>query len=927
MHRRGYRGYAAATTAAITLSLVFLVVEKHNSVPSARRSIRQDITDTGSATKPALPSESKASQVAQTPVPRPEEADFPSNLQLPPAPESSPKLRMAADPNDSILLSVDPAIVETVVSYPSAEETEIRREAVSEVARPADRIQQPPEPVANVVLFAPIADYQLTELPLHVSDSGIHYLMDAMDAAFDRPTRVVSAHRAPPNAPSFTLDTSLPEIPAPATTQRKLPEPTALLDGLAELQRLVDPRFGSPSSHYVTTRSLSAPQPQMAAAINQWIVEVQKLLHRVTYEYGLENTKSTADIQRLATLASQAAGTANQLTDYRVAGEMLRLAYAVQRRVDVWTAIQQSLDGTTIALNKPRSPQYAREQIIASLQEVEKRLGETGDGPTWRKFLLIEELENWAQRSEVDWSSTDALVHQVVGRLHWPNLTHAQKQFLAQPCFQDLAANLVVWGRDPVDYRQLLTDIEELEQDSISRVTTELAGGMQALALSDGPSQRLVARTLDTHYRNANMRVSVSSELLKRFLPHGQYEVRPVRQRILGADTLGSSAVQTQLDLQLIPDRDAWHVNVGVSGDMLSNTRSSKGPAVFHSTSTAQIESHRYVRVDREGYTVSSQPTNVRSSDYLKKMSTNYDGMPVIGDFVRLLVREQFDQKRSLAQKISRRIIAREADAELDRRLEEAMESAEDKLSQYLVGPLEQLELNPTVSSLSTTDERLTVRYRVANESQMAAFTPRPRAPSDSLLSVQLHQSSINNAIAQLGLGERSWNIKDLYQHLGRTFQQTDWTLPEDVPEDITIRFARSRPATVEMLDGKLRLTLRIAELSQPSRDFKVERFLVQLNYVPVASGLNAELLRDGTIEIVSQRSRLALRVIFAKVFVSQPQIPLTSREWAHDERAQGLAVSQLDIRDGWLAVAISESDSQLASEVAARAEYEKARR
>jgi hypothetical protein len=185
---------------------------------------------------------------------------------------------------------------------------------------------------------------------------------------------------------------------------------------------------------------------------------------------------------------------------------------------------------------------------------------------------------------------------------------------------------------------------------------------------------------------------------------------------------------------------------------------------------------------------------------------------------------------------------------------------------------------------------------------------------------MQLHQSSINNAIAQVGLSGKTWKIGELYAHLGNVFQQSDWTIPEDVPEDITIRFADTRPATVEFQDGKLRLTLRIAELSQPSRNMKIQRFFVHSNYIPIASGLTAELVRDGVVEIVSSRNRLALRVIFAKVFVSKPQIPLTSKSWMEDERAQGLAVSQLDIRDGWLAVALADEDSQQAATVAARA-------
>jgi hypothetical protein len=303
-------------------------------------------------------------------------------------------------------------------------------------------------------------------------------------------------------------------------------------------------------------------------------------------------------------------------------------------------------------------------------------------------------------------------------------------------------------------------------------------------------------------------------------------------------------------------------------------------------------------------------------------MSTNYDGVPLVGNFLRLVIREQFDQKRSVAQRITRRLIARETDAEVDRRLNEELTKAGHELQNRLVGPLERLRLDPMVVDMRTSAERLTIRYRVAGDSQLAAHSPRPRAPTDSLMSIQMHQSSINNAIAQTGLSGKTWSLEKLAQQMGEIFGQPGWQLPDDVREevaDITIRFADTRPITVEMKDGRLRLTLRIAELSQPGR-LQIKRFLVSSNYIPYADGLEAGLVRDGVVEIASRRDGLALRFIFAKVFVSRPSIPLISEAWLEDPRSEGLAVSQLDILDGWLAVAISPADSAMAAEVAQRA-------
>ncbi|MCA9183866.1 MAG: hypothetical protein KDA51_20530, partial [Planctomycetales bacterium] len=184
-------------------------------------------------------------------------------------------------------------------------------------------------------------------------------------------------------------------------------------------------------------------------------------------------------------------------------------------------------------------------------------------------------------------------------------------------------------------------------------------------------------------------------------------------------------------------------------------------------------------------------------------------------------------------------------------------------------------------------------------------------------------QSAINNTIDQIGLSGRLWTIPELYERLGEAFQGAKWKLPEEFGSDVNetrIRFADSRPATVELMDGRLRLTLRIAEFSQGDR-FHIERFIVTSSYVPAAEGMSAELIRDGVVEIVSNHDRLKLRVIFAKIFVSNPQIPLISESWVSDSRSEGLAVSQVEIRDGWLAVAVSPENSAQAAQVAARAQ------
>lgn len=835
--------------------------------------------------------------------------------------------------NQGIVLEVDADLVGTSPVAPNHSTHIARRSGRGDSS---DLMRRPPELASTATLHEPLSSEDFVSLPLSQRSSSLDSLMENMNQALASPVSVVSVRNIlPEDFAGDLISQRFESLRSPTEIVGKMPSPTQLLTELDSL------RFGGQPLPrdaqagdtvaielpvYVSKSTLDAGQVEL---VHQWIANVQTKVSKLVQEVGLENQASKPLLAELEQLGEQGRQLGEQLHDHLWAASIIRTSYSLQRRIAVWTAMQACLDGMTIGLATPNhGDQVSKAEIAAAIAEVEKFIEAAQDKAGWNRYLLLDDLKSWTTSSSEQWRVGNQLSRSFLSRIYWARLDGSQKEMLQHPSINRLADGLSSWGRDPIDYRHLLMSIEKIEQDMSSRMVHTVADTIQILRNAETPNQKQLAEVLNTHYRNANLRLTVSQKLIERFMPESQVEFRPVRQRILGADTAGDSAVHTSLAVKFHPDPQGWNVELGVRGEVVSSTQSSKGPAVFHNVGTAQVNSQRYLRMNPLGYQLSSQPAQVSSTDQLQKMSTDFDDLPVVGDFVRLVVREQFNQKRGLARRITERIIANETDAEIDRKLGENLQKAEKEFKDRLLGPLQRLTLDPMVVSMSTTEDRLAIRYRLAGETQLSAYTPRPRAPSESLTSFQLHQSVINNTIDRIGLSGKDWRLKELYESLGKVFE-AQWTPPEDVPEDISVRFADHRPITVEMADGKLKLQLRIANFRQ-DEGLNISNFVITSYYIPVADGLNAGLVRDpdGTIEIQAKhlpvRDRLALRVIFSKVFVSKPEIPLISDQWAQDKRAQGLAVSQLDIRDGWLAVAISESDSQLAAEVAERAKSAK---
>jgi hypothetical protein len=208
----------------------------------------------------------------------------------------------------------------------------------------------------------------------------------------------------------------------------------------------------------------------------------------------------------------------------------------------------------------------------------------------------------------------------------------------------------------------------------------------------------------------------------------------------------------------------------------------------------------------------------------------------------------------------------------------------------------------------------LIARYRLANDSQLSACTPRPLAPSDSQLSLQIHHSIFNNLVDRAIDTDRDWSIQELSDSIADVLQQPRPVLPSDTPHDVTIRFATPNPMSIEFEDGKMWLTLRLESLEQPGR-IHLKNFVIRTSYTASVQGLQAELVRDGVISIdghrLGSRDRLPLRAIFTKVLSARTSLPMVAQSLLEDPRAQGLEVSQFEIQDGWLAIAVSDRNGK----------------
>ena len=215
------------------------------------------------------------------------------------------------------------------------------------------------------------------------------------------------------------------------------------------------------------------------------------------------------------------------------------------------------------------------------------------------------------------------------------------------------------------------------------------------------------------------------------------------------------------------------------------------------------------------------------------------------------------------------------------------------------------LGLEPTPVAMETTATTATLRLRLAADDQLAAHTPRPRAPADALFSLQVHESTLNNAFGRLGLAGRRLSLEELSRMLcERRVRAAHSRRPARGGE----RNVRPSPAAAGGVPRRPRAHAGGARRDR-ERPPKLVRHRRPGRLQAGRHGPQVFLEREGPVQLSGPghqgRMEFALRTIFGKIFPKERPMPLVPERVVKNPRLAGLAGLQAVSTDGWLALAL----------------------
>src|SRR5262249_19875983 len=153
----------------------------------------------------------------------------------------------------------------------------------------------------------------------------------------------------------------------------------------------------------------------------------------------------------------------------------------------------------------------------------------------------------------------------------------------------------------PIEVTALSSDLEQYETSRDPRLARQIALQKKSLQSSADATDRAVADSVEQHYRNANLRVAITAQMLNRFAGAERDEWQPVNSQIAGAFVHGQSNVHSQSHVLLDPSADEWLLELKADGVVDSNTMANSGPVRFRSRGTTDFAGRKQIVVNDKG--------------------------------------------------------------------------------------------------------------------------------------------------------------------------------------------------------------------------------------------------------------------------------------------------------------------------------------
>ena len=657
------------------------------------------------------------------------------------------------------------------------------------------------------------------------------------------------------------------------------------------------------STRWVSTKLLDEALDQVSAqpTVAGWASKTKQILDVVasaeltTPERIVQISLLDQQRRRIELLYPRLANSVLAENDRRlILDQLQQLNHQLVRRTVTWSAIV-NLQGE--ASQQPE------------LQPVDFVL--SGVGSEWSDYLLLDELQTaFALPADKQKAKRLAARH-TLARVFSVALKPVQAKYV-QSLFSEADIQLLKsYASRKVDPSRIANRLELYETHPGSRSGFLLNDVLQDLLWSEDPAYQHAAEVIQLYYRNGNFRLTISEAFMNRLLPQLPTIAEPVSETIQGAVVSGRSRVSNEVIVNLVPDAHQLNFQIQTNGRVQSDTvAKTKGFRIMNQ-GHATFDVYKKISVNANGIDASQKAYSTSTArQLLVGIQSKIDNVPVFGKLARRVAAKKVHEQSPEANQMFRRKVTQAAEARVEEEIAKQVDVVRTAANKNLLQPLIELDLNPTPLGLKTTESEIEIRYRLAGRDQMAANTARPATSNRSMVTIQLHQSLVNNVIARLGLNGGSFTGQELAKHLQDVLGLDVDASSDENQKDAQFKFAGLDPIRIDFKDGRVNVVINLDSLQVGGAAKPIRRLSITAAYTIEADGMQVRLTQDDTGTRVTSRGkrlRLGDRAVVSTVMkmLFQPSYSLNAlpKKFRERPQAQSLVISSLIVYNGWLAV------------------------
>ncbi|WP_428308369.1 hypothetical protein [Lacipirellula sp.] len=369
----------------------------------------------------------------------------------------------------------------------------------------------------------------------------------------------------------------------------------------------------------------------------------------------------------------------------------------------------------------------------------------------WKKFLLWDQLApNFADDAEVS-RGTLLQLDEVLSRFR------ANQPGLELPAFTDAARAiakyraLASWGaasqsRDlRGEYERLLNSLGTELQRHLERPTTETGwkvGRILGVIDNLGHSSDFV-QLVRERFAQKNISAQFSVNFVDRMPNRNLDQVRPVRDCILGTSIFGTAHTLGSVRYDLQPADDKIELVVHLDGLAHSQTRGYNGPVVINSQGQTTYTANKRISISDEIFEADPAVANVDTRTHINSIQKT--GGQFAAGLITKVAWKRASQSKAQAERISAEHTRQNVIKEFNERVAKDLGDARLRYQQKIRDPLVRRDMFPDTTRLTSSPEGVAADSTFAARNQIAADSPRPPVKPGQDLSLQIHESAVNN--------------------------------------------------------------------------------------------------------------------------------------------------------------------------------------